>query len=104
MIKSRSAIAAYAAAGTTAILTFGAPPGVKYRILEIRAITSIAVETMINIWVNGDLRFQMPPTLIESVFTIDDDIPEGAEIRCEVVRAAATGQIIAVSVVYEDNE
>ena len=104
MIRAVSNVRTLAAIAETPVLTLGVPEGKTYKLLEIRTPVTVLAQTYTDIFVNGDRRFRLVPTVTDNVITVDEDIAGSSSIDAVQIKETATGQILGITFVYDDGE
>jgi len=104
MVRIFSEVAAYAAAGEAVLLTVGHPKLKKMKLLEIRCVGSITQNTVVRITVNGEVRYDIIPTVADHTYLIEEEMKEATEIVATVVQRTAGAQTVGVSMVVDEEK
>lgn len=104
MIRIFSDVAAYAAVAENILLTVGHPKLKKMKLLEIRVTGSITANTVCRITINGEVRYDIIPTVADHTYLIEEDMEEATEIVATVISRAVGAQTVGVSIVVDEEQ
>jgi len=102
MVRVHSEVAGYAAVGQAVQLVVGSPRFKPFKLLEVRVPTDTIANTIMRVFVNGETRYDLIPTVTDHAYLIDEEFPENTEIQFVVITRTATAQLIGVSAVTDE--
>ena len=103
MIRVHSNVGTYAAIGEVVLLTVGSPRFKPFKLLEIRVPTDTILDTRLRVFINGEVRYELIPTVTDHAYVIEENMSDNTEIQCVVVTNTAGAQLVGVSIVTDEN-
>ena len=104
MLRIFSDVAAYAAAGETVLLTVGHPKLKAMKLIEIRCVGSVTQDTVVRFTINGEVRYDIIPTVADHAYLIEEAMDEATEIVATVIQRTAGAQTVGVSIVVDEEK
>jgi len=101
MTRSYANIQALAAVAVTNVPLVGFQSNQKVKLLEIRTPADVIAQTIIYIFVDGMLQYQIVPSIYDNVLIINEDLPQGVEITLSYVKTDAVAQVMGTTMVFK---
>jgi len=104
MIRSYANVQALAAIATTNANIHGFQSNERVRLLEFRTPTDAVALTVINVFVDGTLKYELIPSVYDNVIVINEELPKGCAIDVAYVKGDVTPQTLGIVAVVDIEE
>jgi len=104
MIKSYADVRNLAAIATTDINLHGFVSNEKVTLLEIRTPADVVAATIIRVFIDGTLKYELIPSIYDNVIVINEELPRGCSIDVSYVKADVVNQNLGIVAVCNIEE
>lgn len=104
MIRTYADVRTVAAVATTNVNLHGFMANERVRLLEFRTPSSAVALTIIRVFIDGTLKYELIPSVYDNVVVINEELPRGCAIDVAYVKADVTTQDLGIVAVVDIEE